>query len=172
MARYSQDPDRPLSDIQKKFVEEYMKHRNGAQAAIDAGYNCANRISASSIAAKLLKTCPAVKKAIAEATGLTIERAAYNQEMALKETDMMITEAREAGQYSAVAKLVEHKAKLCGLLIEKHDHRVAAGFQINIQPFIPREVAQVIEASRPAEVTPEIEALEVSGTSEGDNAGS
>jgi phage terminase small subunit len=145
MATYSQDPDKPLSDIQKRFVEEYMKHRNGAQAVMDAGYKCTSRISASNMANRLLKKCPAIKKLIAEASGLAAERAAYNQEMALKETDMMITEAREAGQYSAVAKLVEHKAKLCGLLIEKHDHRVAAGFQVNIQPFVPLQVAEQIE---------------------------
>lgn len=106
-----------------------MKDGNGARAAVAVGYAPNN---ASTLASKLIARHAGVKRAIENARNASAERAAYNLVAAMEETDKAIQEAKDAKQYSAVAKMIEHKAKLNGLLIEKHDHRVAAGFQITI----------------------------------------
>lgn len=129
MSQFTKDPNRRLSPRHQKFVEEYMKDGNGARAAVAVGYSKKN---ASSLAAKLIAQHAGIQRAIAEARGASAERAAYNLKAAMEETDRAIQEAKDAKQYSAVAKMIEHKAKLNGLLIEKHDHRVLGGFQINI----------------------------------------
>ena len=113
--------NRPLNPKQTAFVAEYLKDRNGTQAAIRAGYA---RKNADVRAAQLLGILR-IKEAIAA-----------NQAQLLKEAGFTVREAYakyqhiyelavaggKKGQLSAAAKAVEGMCKLYGLLIDKVEH--------------------------------------------------
>ncbi len=75
---------------------------------------------------------PAVRAAIEKARQKVIAKGIYGLEQAHKEISELLAISIEKGQMTAAAKLVETKAKLHGLLIEKHDVRTAGAFSIVI----------------------------------------
>jgi phage terminase small subunit len=108
------------------FVEEYLKTGQGKQSAIKAGYPAK---TAQQNAVALLKKDKFVVDAIAKARGAVVAAGTYNLQMAMKEADDAIKFARKTENANAYVKAVELKTKLNGLLVEKHDHRVA-GFAV------------------------------------------
>lgn len=118
-----------LNPRQLRFVAEYLKDSNGTRAAIAAGYAPKG---AGDRAHDLLTKSPAVMAEVERHRKSVQVAAQYNLEKAMLETDEAIKEAKEARQYSAVAKLIEHKARLNGLLIDKHDVLLRAGFMVKI----------------------------------------
>jgi len=120
---------RKLTPKQAAFVAEYLKDSNGTRAAIVAGYGEKN---AKQTAWKLLHKIPAVVDAVAAARTEVQEQAIYNLQAAMDEAEKTIEFARETKNANAMAKAVELRAKLNGLLIDRHDVRQAVGFKIVI----------------------------------------
>jgi phage terminase small subunit len=115
-----------LTHKQAKFVEAMMKHGNGTKAAIEAGYSPKGQR-----AGKLLRESPAVRKAMAEIRQSVVDKGKYNLEIAMNEADEAIKFSKETENANAYVKALELKAKLNGLLVEKHEVRSAA-FSISI----------------------------------------
>jgi phage terminase small subunit len=118
-----------LTPRQMKFVAAYISGKGGAESAREAGYSPAN---ARGRAYELLNENKTVMAAIAEAQEQVRKEANYNSERALEELKDQIAKATDAKQYSAVARLVELKLKLSGLLDAKDKGGPTAAVQINI----------------------------------------
>ena len=109
-------------------------------------------------AAKALKMAPGtatdwfrtdlVQKEIGKIKEKIREECGFNLEAATLEAE----EARQFGfatnNANAVVKATELKTKLYGLLIEKHDHRLAANFQINVQGVRDKRPVDVIDGAK------------------------
>lgn len=61
------------------------------------------------------------------------KKVGYTLEVAMNEAEEAKNFAEATNNANAYVKAVELKTKLNGLLIEKHDHRLAANFQINVE---------------------------------------
>lgn len=122
---------KPLTERQKKFTQEYLKTGNKRKAALAAGYSAKNL---DHVGFKLTHKHAVVSKVIAEAQKEVQKKMAYTLESAMRECDDTISFARETENANAMAKAVELKAKLNGLLVEKHEHSGAA-LQIQINRF-------------------------------------
>ena len=120
-----------LTPRQLQFVNAYLKNGgNGAAAAVEAGYSKGNSRHR---AYELLNENEAVKKAIDEARTKLREATQYTAEKAMAAADDAFLMAELTKNAMAMVKATELKAKLCGLLIERHDVRTIGKFQINIQ---------------------------------------
>lgn len=117
-----------LTPQQAKFVAEYLRHGEGKAAAIAAGYS---EHSAASQASVMLSTNEAVKEAIAAARNTLIAEGTYNLKTAMKEAEDAMQFAKDTDNANAYTKAVELRAKLNGLLIEKHAHTMV-GFSVNV----------------------------------------
>ncbi len=117
-----------LTPVQAKFVAEYLKHGDGAAAARASGYTGK---SPKSKAYQLLHTCENVKSAIADARKALVTQGKYNLIKAMEEADDVIAFAKEHKNPNAYVKAVELKAKLNGLLIERHDMKMT-GFHVSV----------------------------------------
>ena len=104
-----------LSMLQLRFVEAYKACGNIAQSAREAGYSPKKNDS------KRIMESPAVKAAIDEHRRAVIESKKYGYDKAMDECDKGIQFAIETENANAYSKLVELKAKLSGLLIERHE---------------------------------------------------
>lgn len=129
-----------LTPRQAKFVAEYIASNNGAQAAIAAGY------SHPSNARDALKV-PLVAKALEDFRRRTVEKGIYDFDMAMAEANDAVAFAKETGNANALVKAIELRAKLNGLLIEKHQHDVS-GFSVFVSG-IDYSKRDAIESSRP-----------------------
>jgi len=109
----------------KKFATEYLKSGNQQQAGKAAGYTSARS------AIHAMKD-PEVKKQIDAARKTLESEGIYNLKKAMEEADLAIAFAIETKNANAYAKMVEHKAKLNGLLIERQEIRTSS-FQIIIK---------------------------------------
>jgi len=110
---------------QEEFIATYVAkkgHLGEAAKAMDISRD---------VASKWLKL-PGIKKALAEEKVRLRAITGYNLQAAMRDALRAEKFAIDTGNANALAKVIEHKAKLHGLLIEKHDHRMAANFQINI----------------------------------------
>jgi hypothetical protein len=141
------EPD-GLNLKQRRFVAAYLRHGVAKQAAIEAGY--AER-SARSQANRLLYHSPVVKAALAKEQKKLQEKTGYSAEEGMKEAGQAMEFAKETGNANAYVKAVELRAKLNGLLIDKHDIRAVGDFQINIEGF-KKPTAEEIEAEWEREV--------------------
>lgn len=119
-------PERPLNRKRQRFLEEYLVDLNGAQAAIRAGYKPSR---AKATASRMLATDGNLARAVERELA---KRAAASKDTAEKIRD----EAREAqaeaaskGQYMAVQKLLELRARLGGMLIDKLETSGDGGIQ-------------------------------------------
>lgn len=150
---------KPITPQQAKFVQEFLRSGKQTEAAVAAGYS---KATAPARATRLLQNCAAVKEVIEEARKAVVEKGTYNLEKAMSEADDAIQFAQKTNNANAYVKAVELKAKLNGLLIEKHDVRLS-GFAINISgledlssplPFI--DVTSTPVTALPAPATPAI----------------
>lgn len=128
MSDYRKVKNEVLTERQAKFVAEYCKHGIVQTAALAAGFP---KSTASQYGARLMRESPAVMAAIAAHRKDLQAQGKYNLENAMKEADEAIEFARETENANAYVKALELKSKLNGLLVEKHDHRVAS-FRLNI----------------------------------------
>jgi len=76
---------------------------------------------------------PIVLETIAKAKKILRDKLGYTLEAAMEECEKACEFARDTDNANALMKGIELKTKLNGLLIEKHDHRMAANFSIQIQ---------------------------------------
>jgi hypothetical protein len=106
-----------LTQMQSRFVAEYLKDGNATRAANAAGYSVKNK---SDMGYRLLKRCAQVKEAIEQARKEVQVKAKYNLEAAMNECDDAIEFAKSSPTgANAYVKAVELKAKLNGLLEDK-----------------------------------------------------
>lgn len=122
-----------LTGRQQLFVKHYLTTGNGKEAAELAGYkktNCAH------MAYCLLNENPLVLKAIEEGRKSVFKKLGYGLEQMMEETADAIEFARKTENANAWVKALELRAKLHGL-IDKHDARNQAAFQINIMGLGP-----------------------------------
>lgn len=139
-----------LNPKQLKFIEHYASGKSGAESARLAGYSAKN---AAATASQLLQN-EAVKAALDEVRKSSLSAAVYNLEAAMKETNEVIEFSRATKNANAMIKAVEHKAKLNGLLVERHEVK-QAGFTIIFSLDEPRAVSE--EPALLKEATEEIE---------------
>ena len=117
-----------LSVKQMRFVTEMQTGITATQAAINAGYS---KRSAANTAHALLKENPLIKAEMERLRQHLTKQAEYTIEKADADLRGYIAEAREKGQYSAVAKLQEQKLKLHLLIRKQIDVTVAPSIDIS-----------------------------------------
>lgn len=134
------------TEKEAKFIEEVLRTGNASKSALAAGYSSK---SIDSRAYRLMHENPLVAKKLEEARKEVLKKMVYTLETAMKELDRAISFAYETKNANALAKMLEHRSKLHGLLIEKHDVR-QSGFVLDltgIQTSISHSIdAQTINA--------------------------
>lgn len=155
-AKGSPDADH-LSPKQIEFLKHYLATGNGMQSALKAGYAKGN---ASRTASLLINHNPAFQKALKAAREEAIKDGSYNLKKAMAEADEAISFAKETENANAFVKAVELKAKLNGLLIEKHE-LIRVPLEINIMGIGARPSLPALD------VTPIVEAI-TSGSDKGE----
>lgn len=131
------------------FIEKYLEHGNGTLAAEQAGYTKSN---ASGQAYALLQI-PKIKEAIKNGQKASQARMSYGLDQAMQEAQECIDFAKQTDNANAYAKAVELRAKLNGLIIDKHDVRSLGNFKLVIEGV--RDVPSLPSTSIPlAEFTP------------------
>ncbi|MGA2083464.1 MAG: terminase small subunit [Holophaga sp.] len=113
---------------QAKFVAAYLSGTSAIQAAIEAGYSPS---SARTRGFKLLKENEHVKAAVAEAREKIQAQTGFNAEQAMVELNAGIEFAKKTNNATALARHLELKMKLAGLLDRDRDGG-GSSFQINI----------------------------------------
>jgi len=126
--RKPRPPHNRITPRQLKFVQEYMRTGSGAEAAKLAGYK--SRFAAQK-ARKLLDDCEPVKAMVELARKNVQIKAEYGMMAAMKEAEDAITFSIKTENANAYVKAVELRAKLNGLLIERHDTR-QVGFHLHV----------------------------------------
>lgn len=127
---------RKLTPMQDAFIQNYLSGMGVKASALAAGYSekCA-QVKGSEILKR-----QNVKRLVDETREKIVNRAIYNVATAMDELDAAIKFARETKNAAAMAKSIEIKAKLAGLLQDKNP-AASAAFQINIvgidQPIEP-----------------------------------
>lgn len=124
-------PD-PLTPMQRKFVECYLREGNAKKAVRSAGYSLSEENGGSDVAKQgreLLRN-PKIIKELEKARKKSEARAAYNYEMAMEECKLGMDLAEKTENASAFVGAVKIRSQLTGLLVEKV--QVQAGFQIRI----------------------------------------
>lgn len=124
-----------LTPKQLRFLEAYAKGISVTEAAKEAGYGAVRNVLDN----------VNVAKALQEVQTKVMEKVGYSLEKAMQETDEAIEFAKMTKNANAYMKGLEIKAKLNGLLIEKHQHLGAAGFQVQIVGIGQSEQKQMIE---------------------------
>lgn len=109
---------RQLTPKQLKFIAAYQTGITGVQAAIEAGYS---EKTAKHAAYQLMHQTPLVMTELERIAALVSAQAEVNAQTAMTATDYRIERADKANQHSAVAKLLELKFRLAGLLRDKLD---------------------------------------------------
>lgn len=146
---------RQLSEKQQKFIEAFLRTGSTKQAAIAGGYAGAEGKHGSQIGNQV-KRAKAVRDAIEAAQKRVVAKGVYSLEQAMKEADDAILFSRATENANAYVKAVELKAKLNGLLIEKHEINTTP-FQIMISginraalpaPAIPVEVKEITQGEK------------------------
>ncbi|MGN6479486.1 terminase small subunit [Luteibacter sp.] len=109
---------KPLTPKQQKFVAALVAGKTGVDAAIAAGYPAK---SAKNAAYQLTHDNQAVRAELARIAASLSQEADYNAQKAVVELDEKIAVAEGVKQLSAVAKLLELKMRVFGLLRDKLD---------------------------------------------------
>ncbi len=110
-----------LTPKQQKFIAAWQTGIDGTHAAIGAGYS---RKSARYTAYHLLNENTAVMAEVAKVREQLAEDAKYNGEKCMAECDAGLAFAKATNNANALARLIELKAKLTGLLVQKIDLNV------------------------------------------------
>jgi hypothetical protein len=107
--------DKALTARQRKYIEAVGSGQDSVSAALSAGYGKAYAQAAASRIGKI----PAVAKALESIRAEFRSRTLYDLEAAVSEIDRALSFAYSKGNPMSVAKLLELKSKLHGLLIER-----------------------------------------------------
>ena len=116
-----------LKPSHQVFVDHYLRTGNASASAKMAGYS---EKTSRHCGYQLLKH-PTIAAALKEARDGAKIAASYTLDAAMKETDEAIEFAKLTKNANAMVKAIEHKSKLNGLLIERHEVKTA-GFMISI----------------------------------------
>ncbi len=114
-----------ISQKQFDWINEYVKTGSVGKAAAFVGV--------SGGLASEWKRKPLIIDEIEKIRAIQREKTGYGLEEAMVECEEGIAFAKDTKNANAFMKGLELKAKLNGLLIEKHDHRMIANFSINVQ---------------------------------------
>lgn len=106
---------KPLTERQEKYVRALASGMPSQEAALQAGFTR----SYARVAATRLLAVPAVRTAIDEIKAEARKMAVYDLARAMAEAKEAIEFAKANKNAMAYAKLVEHRARLSGLLIER-----------------------------------------------------
>jgi len=115
-----------LAPRKAAFVKHYLEHGNGAQAAIAAGYS-PRRTAAKSRAWVLLNRDDKVMRAVKLAQHTLADATQYDAQAAMKELETAMQFARDTNNATALARCIELRAKLTGLMIERHHVETGEG---------------------------------------------
>lgn len=122
------NPRVPLpTPLQEKFLKAHAEGVGVLKAAEVAGY------SKPKSSLSTILNSPAVAGALEERRKVVAEKIVYTAVEAMKEAEEGMKFARETRNANAYVKAVELRTKLQGLLVEKHDFRMAGQFAINIK---------------------------------------
>ncbi len=131
-----------LTEKQRRFVAEYLTDCNAKRAAIAAGYS---KRSAYSLGQRMVKHYPAVVAAIEAGQKSFSERLGVTRETIAAQLDEDRQLAREVGQAGAAVAASTAKAKLFGLMLDRHEHTGRDGGPIQRQDLTPEGVARDVE---------------------------
>ncbi len=112
------------------FVQAYLECGNGAEAARRAGYSVR---AAKKVASELLRHDPLVADAVEEGRKALQERNEITVDSMIRQFDEDRHFAVETQNATAAVRASELKAKLTGLLVDRRDVRMAAGFKVIIE---------------------------------------
>lgn len=160
-----------LTDRQRRYVEGLARGIDSRAAAKGAGYSD----SYAKVAAHRLKKKPAVAKALEAIRSDARREVVYDVQEAVKEIDKAILFGYGSKNPMSVAKLLELKSKLFGLLVDRYQElpvdlkgalAEARGRVINVMP--PRahnslSAVQVLTSPQPAVADPAMMSLSVDG---------
>ncbi|MBW7968613.1 terminase small subunit [Bradyrhizobium sp. BR 10289] len=104
-----------MTPKQQAFVTEYLKDRNGAQAATRAGYSA----KTANVKAAALMRLPEVKEAIGIATAEVAEASKITLASCFARLETAYNIAQAKGNATAMVGAVTALAKLAGLWVEK-----------------------------------------------------
>lgn len=106
-----------LRGRRKSFALGILAGLSGSEAARQAGYSA----TSAKHAAYRLQCEEDVKQAIEDGRRALAESTGYDLEQAMVEADEALKLARDSGNAMAFTKTVEFRAKLHGLLVDKHE---------------------------------------------------
>lgn len=129
-----------LSPKQAEFLKHLLAGRNARQAAILSGFSENN---AGKTAARLKKH-PLVIEALEKHRGTLEAEGKYSYEAAMKEASECYEFAKQTMNANAMVRAAEHRAKLSGLLVERH-HVQQASFIVEIVRPAPASEPEPIE---------------------------
>lgn len=112
------------------FVQHYLRVGNGAEAARLAGYSprCARER-----ASTLLNRDPAVKAAVEAGRQAMEDRNKFTIDHMVQQLDSDRAFAIETKNATAAVRASELKAKLFGMMVDRHDVRTVGSFAIVIE---------------------------------------
>lgn len=137
-----------LSPRQLAFCSHYVAGKSARDAARLAGYAAGYVRHADKITSN-----PKIAAEIARHRETLREKTGYDAAAAMAELDRSILFARETENANALAKLIELKMKLHGLLIERIDQRGVGNFSINISGIDDEPAPQAPAVERPPAVS-------------------
>lgn len=131
-----------LTPAHQVFVAEISKGKPAKEAARIAGFTGKN-------AGVALLRRVGIQAELTKQRTLIRAATAYDAKAAMEELDSSLAFARETGNANALAKLVELRMKLHGLLIERVDQRQVGNFSINISGIDDPVPSPIVVASEP-----------------------
>lgn len=136
-----------LTILQRKFIENYLRHGNAKRAALQAGY--AEGDLAKTV--RGLMKHPIISNELEKARKHAEKKAAYNYETAMQESKEGMELARDTENAGAFVNAAKLRAQLTGLLVEKH--QIQAGFSV--------QISGIDDVKQVTEVVPQIAAGDV-----------
>lgn len=131
-----------MTPKQQAFVTEYLKDRNGAQAAIRAGYSA----KTANVKAAALMRLPEVKEAIGIATAEVAEASKVTLASCFARLETAYNIAQAKGNATAMVGAVTATAKLAGLWVEKTED-IAARDRLEAQQSAVRAQEEIKTAA-------------------------
>jgi phage terminase small subunit len=114
-----------LTDLQERWVDEYLKDLNATAAAKRAGY----AESSASVSGHRNITNDKVKKVIAERRAARQKRTELSQDLVI---EMLLREAREADSDGARVSALKWLGEHLGMQVQQVEHSMKEGSSINI----------------------------------------
>lgn len=111
-----------MTERQRKFVREYIKDGNAAQAAVRVGYQ---KKHARKTGCRLLSR-PDVKQAVQAARAPALEACQITMESHMAKLSALRDAAEGVGQYGAAIKAEELRGKVAGFYVERQQVEMTA----------------------------------------------